>query len=144
MDTLPIELVTIIATSDFELFITLLRVNTIGQRLCDWYPQMYAREKFIKTIVDKTYGDVRTYLNDRLHSFNDLPAVHYNDDKYNAWYKYGLLHRDNDLPAVISHNVREWRVNGKLHRDNNRPAFKDIGGTKCWYLHGRYQRATIL
>ena len=45
MDTLPIELVTIIAVNSFDLFTTLLRVSTIGNRLCEQYPQMYAKKK---------------------------------------------------------------------------------------------------
>jgi hypothetical protein len=75
MDTIPVELLTIIATDSFELFITLLQVPTIGQRLCEWYPQITAREKFIT--IDTDSERTRTFLAGRLHSFNDQPAVKY-------------------------------------------------------------------
>ena len=159
MDTLPIELVTIIAVDTFELFTTLLRVNTIGQRLCAEYPQLIAKGKFMMTITD-TDSNIFTYLNKKLHSFGDQPAVinvtnytvRYNNfhnnthrvfaiytkeirQKYNAWYRYGKLHRDNDLPAIIHTNgSKEWYQNGLSHR-NNLPAVEYASGEKEWYKH---------
>ena len=84
------------------------------------------REKVIK----KTKDDIRTgYLDDDgnfiLHSFGDDPAMIYdNGTKY--WYKDGLVHRDNNLPAVIrsnrynsyyKNNKHYWFINNKEYHD---------------------------
>ena len=48
----------------------------------------------------------------------------------------GQLHRDNDLPAVITLNgYHAWWQNGKCHRDNDLPAVIDINGYCVWYQH---------
>ena len=134
MDTLPIELVTIIATDTFELFTTLLRVNTIGQRLCAEYPQLVAKEKFICEV--KEFGYKHTYLNNQLHSFNDQPAIVYTN--HQKWYRYGELHRGNDLPAIIYKNGRKcWFWNGQRHRGGNLPAVEDKHA-KEWHIHGKF------
>ena len=50
------------------------------------------------------------------------------------WYKNGELHRDNDLPAVItSSGWHKWYQNDVLHRDNNLPAAIRPNGFKEWY-----------
>ena len=41
------------------------------------------------------------------------------------WYKDGVLHRDNDLPAIeFANGNKEWYQNGNLHRDNDLPAIE--------------------
>lgn len=74
------------------------------------------------------------------------------------WYKNGVLHRDNDLPAVIyKENIREWYINGQRHREKkpaviafglkvwiqndvfhrlDGPAVEAYGGRKKWFIHG--------
>ena len=133
MDTLPIELVTIIAVDSFELFTTLLRVATIGNRLCEQYPQQIAKEKFI-SYLDASHIKF-IFLNGRLHSFNEQPAV----VKANGtikWYRYGNLHRENDLPAAIYSYYKEWYWRGQLHRENDLPAVEYSFTGKEWYQHG--------
>ena len=162
MDTLPIELVTIIAVDTFELFTTLLHVPTIGQRLCAEYPQLIAREKFIRVVVDN-FEHKYTYLNNKLHSFNDQPAIVGNaglswykydllhrgndlpafigKDSYNSWYLNGMRHRENDLPAIVhKNNDKEWYQNGKRHRDNDQPAIIKCDNDKVWYCDGKRYR----
>lgn len=47
---------------------------------------------------------------------------------YEIWYKEKIVHRDNDLPAVVQYNlyeeilVEKWIQNNKLHRDEDKPA----------------------
>ena len=136
MDTLPIELLTVIATDTFELFTILLRVHTIGNRLCEEYPQRVVREKFISVDINE-YGTTRTYLNDKLHSFNDQPAiVCASGDKH--WYWYGQRHRK-DLPACVSANgYKSWYWYGQRHRSYNLPAVVFVDGRKEWYIHGEF------
>lgn len=57
------------------------------------------------------------------------------------WYKNGLLHRDNDLPAVIwSDGTQEWFIHGKRHRDNNLPALVKNENHMEWWLNGNCHR----
>ena len=58
-----------------------------------------------------------------------------NGTKY--WFKNGLLHRDNDLPAIVYTNgTKEWYKNDKPHRDNDQPAIIRANGTKYWFKNG--------
>jgi len=79
-------------------------------------------------------------LNDKYkrHSFNDKPAVEYNDGiKY--WYKEDKLHRL-DGPAIeYDHGSEEWYKEGERHRLDG-PACKYIDGTKFWYKEGKCHR----
>jgi hypothetical protein len=47
-----------------------------------------------------------------------------------------LIHRENDLPAIIKGKHMEWRINGVSHRENNMPATIYKDGTKEYYLNG--------
>jgi ribosomal protein L25 (general stress protein Ctc) len=54
------------------------------------------------------------------------------------WYKNGLIHRDNDLPAVIySNGAKYWYQNSLWHRDNDLPAVVYPNGLKHWYQNGK-------
>ena len=57
------------------------------------------------------------------------------------WYNcYGLLHRDNDKPAVIwNDGTKYWYQNDKRHRDNDKPAYINKNGDKYWYNKGKYR-----
>jgi len=51
--------------------------------------------------------------------------------------KDGQLHRDNDMPAVITKSGgKYWYINGEQHRDNDLPAVIFADGTKYWYKNG--------
>ena len=52
------------------------------------------------------------------------------------YYKNGVLHRDGDLPAVISArgDLEYWK-NGRRHRDNG-PAIIRKNGVCSWYKNG--------
>jgi len=67
---------------------------------------------------------------DELHSFNDNPAVDFNNgDKW--WYKEGKLHRL-DGPAIeFSDGEKWWYKDGKLHRLDG-PAIEWLNGLRCW------------
>ena len=52
------------------------------------------------------------------------------------YYKYGVLHRDGDLPAVITvRGHKEYWKNGKRHRDHG-PAIIRTNGVCSWYKNG--------
>ena len=52
------------------------------------------------------------------------------------YYKNGVLHRDGDLPAVISaRGDLEYYKNGRRHRENG-PAVIRKNGVCSWYKNG--------
>lgn len=73
-----------------------------------WYSKEVAHKAGQKRLI-KMSENVTKYLIEtrneagELHSFFDEPAVRIGND-YMAWYKNGLLHRD-DLPAIIASSV---------------------------------------
>jgi len=71
--------------------------------------------------------------------------------EFEKWYKDGKLHRDGDLPAIISYNSKIiikkcWYKDGKLHRDGNLPALIKYNSRgkwieeECWYKNGKLHR----
>ena len=58
------------------------------------------------------------------------------------WNKNGLLHRNDDKPAVIDvDGTLQWRQNGQLHRDGDKPAFIGSNWTLDWCQNGNRHRA---
>ena len=55
-----------------------------------------------------------TFYNGILHSYNDKPAIIWND-KLNTkeWYNFGLRHRSNNNPAYENKILKEWWYNDK-------------------------------
>ncbi len=52
-----------------------------------------------------------TYLDGKLHSFNDMPAISYIcGAKY--WYKNGVLHRDNGPAIILYSGYAAWFIDG--------------------------------
>jgi hypothetical protein len=157
---LPIELLTIIATDNFETFKAAIRAPGIGPMLCCEYSQNIAKSKFIEIIVvdniNKTYHCVNGiihniygpavvrenakewHINGELHRI-DGPAVKYDDgDEY--WYVRGKLHRENDKPSIIlSDGSKFWHRYGKLHRDVGPAIIREDGG-KEWFIDGARHR----
>jgi hypothetical protein len=78
-------------------------------------------------------------LHHKPHSIDDLPIINYDGDQY--WYKEGKLHRDGDLPAVISENGDQiWCKEGKRHRDCDLPAVINGDRDRFWYKEGEKHR----
>ena len=79
-----------------------------------------------------------TFLYRRLHSFDGAPII---KNGVSKWYKNGVYHRDNDLPAMICHSKQTfyWYINGILHRENDLPAIESLHFSK-WYKHGILHR----
>jgi len=81
------------------------------------------------------YDDRICILNDEseLHSFNDKPAIVW-DDGSKWWYKKGELHRENK-PAIESVGARWWYKEGGLHRIDGPAVF--CSGADYWYYEGK-------
>ena len=98
-----------------------------------WFAN-YLEKKYCVTIRDQT--TIATYLFGKLHSKCDNCAL--NNGQQMKWYKCGLLHRDNDKPAVINeHGSISWYQRGLAHRDGDKPAhINKYTYVQVWYQHG--------
>lgn len=58
------------------------------------------------------------------------------------WYKNGSIHRDGDLPAVITADgsMVFYCNDGICHRDGDLPAMEQFDVCKVWYVHGKIHR----
>lgn len=78
--------------------------------------------------------------NGKLHRDNDLPALITHSQRRGdtlAWYQDGELHRENDQPALIMPRyAQEYFWRGKLHRPSGGPAIEYDDGRRFWYWNG--------
>ena len=78
--------------------------------------------------------------NNKLDSYNDLPAIIFADGT-KLWHKNGELHRDGDKPTAIwADGTKLWYKNGLRHRDGDMPAVILADGAKVWYKNGLRHR----
>lgn len=77
-----------------------------------------------------------TYSPDVIHRDNDLPAL-IRTDGSQYWLQHGRYHREGDLPAVIwANGDQEWRINGRLHREGNKPTtINSDGSIQEYWVH---------
>lgn len=76
----------------------------------------------------------------KLHRDNDLPAV-ISENGTQMWFQNGKRHRDEDKPAVIYlDGAQLWFANGLAHRCDDKPACEYLKGEKRWFLHGKEHR----
>jgi hypothetical protein len=69
----------------------------------------------------------------------------YVSDTCVEWRENGQLHRDGDLPAVITVDKSVFYYQrGRLHRIVDKPAAITANGDKYWCLNGRLHRDPIL
>jgi hypothetical protein len=113
------------------------------------------------------YPYVKCMFANMVHSINDHPAIILfnknhsaticidyikytaSDIRSRSWYKYGKMHRDDDLPAYTNQFFTKWYQYGNIHRDNDRPAIIRISPkNNCnsviyiyyWFQHGEKHR----
>jgi hypothetical protein len=87
-------------------------------------------------LVESANGDRAWYAFGQLHREGDLPAVeNANGDQY--WYKNGVVHRELNLPAVVRPGFfRSWHYHGLLHREHDLPAVEFATGEREWWYNG--------
>ena len=104
-----------------------------------WFYLNKIRLKLLETYKIE-YEDQIWSKNGEIHRDNDLPAV-VTRSGILCWYKNGKVHRDNDLPAVkYPSGTQMWYQNGRFHRDNDLPASIYDNGDQCWYKNGKCHR----
>lgn len=129
MDQLPIELCFEIARHDSDTF-------NILARAYPKYGRLTLAPNFINIFKTKIGGN--TCLFGKLHSFDDKPT---RGGSCKYWYKYGIIHRSNGLPAIIIRDVeKRWVINGKHHREHDLPAWEHANGALEWFLNGLCHR----
>lgn len=96
-----------------------------------------AQENDKVEIIKPPYGDQFHYNKyGQLHNENDMPAVIYGIGSL-RWYKNGLWHRDGDKPAAIDYDGScYWFQNNLLHRIGG-PAIILYTGAKWYYVNGK-------
>jgi hypothetical protein len=95
----------------------------------------------LEEIKNKPIDDKQSYNSVQVQS-NRFKGI-FCEKRYGSeiWYKDGVRHRDDDLPAIIQSNgTKKWYKNGKQHRDNDLPAVIEKNGTKRWYKDGKQHR----
>jgi hypothetical protein len=108
------------------------------------YQILGVHEDVVGPVTDKITKIQKWYKDKKLHNVDGAPAVvHPNGRK--EWYKSGLRHRGNDLPAVEdpAAGVQEWWVSGKRHRDEAKdsPAYiNNSNGVHMWFVNGFLHR----
>lgn len=79
-----------------------------------------------------------------LHSMNDEPSLTIASWSGKVveqkWYRFGLLHRDNDKPATIDSNVKVWMMYGVCTRGGDRPAVVFEDGEEQYIVNGQMHR----
>ena len=86
------------------------------------------------------HGKEKWVKNGKIHRDNDLPAI-ISANGTRIWYKDGEQHRDNDLPAVINPDGSQaWFKDGKRHRDNDLPAVIHADGSEEWWKNNKVHR----
>jgi hypothetical protein len=120
-------------------------VNHISSRLYrEHLENLYWTCRSMHAELDKSgeYIYKKLCLHHKPHSIDDLPVK---NNCYccqaQCWYKEGRIHRDGDLPAVISNNGDQlWYKEGKRHRDSDLPAVIYAAGDQLWYNEGKLHR----
>jgi hypothetical protein len=129
---LPNELIITVAATDSDVWRQLRHLCQLHHTLLPW--SAYVRT-FTVVYVDRT--GYEWTLDDKLHREDGPARV---TAARREWYRYGQLHRDHDLPAVVaSDGGREWWVRDQCHRSGGRPAATGSGSSR-WLAGGVWHR----
>ncbi len=84
------------------------------------------------SVVTLGDGTVEYYLNGVLHRENDRPAIEYANGDLEWWYN-GERHRAYDRPAVVYTNgLHKWYIAGEMKRRGDGPVAIDAYGKKTY------------
>ena len=61
-----------------------------------------------------------------------------------SWLQDPISNRGNIQFTELPNGTKEWRKNGLLHRENDKPAIKKANGDKKWYKNGQLHRKMVL
>ena len=114
MNELPLDIryyiATLVAQISYKTYIRLLLIDARFRTFIWKNPKQVSLSFKIMTYED---GMSTTTLFDRLHSFDDEPAIIYANGT-RVWCDNNEYHRDNDKPAIIYANgTQEWWINNE-------------------------------
>ena len=122
--------------SKYAIFRQLTRATSRVKISWDGWDSLIEQGYYV--VIDRNH--IEWFLNGKLNSFLDLPALEYFEGT-KFWYRNGLRHRGSDLPAIESTlGIKTWYNNGEIHRDNDLPATVWWGGGKYWFKNGKQHR----
>ena len=131
MDTLPIELLHVIASFDQGAYRALLAIPFFARSLNPSIRTDYKISFGYSVRITKNFTE--WYRNGEHHR-EDGPAIE-DADGTKAWYRNGKYHREDGPAMEYSNGDKRWYRNGKRHREDG-PAIEDADGTKYWYRDG--------
>ncbi len=89
----------------------------------------------LKPIVQSTQSDLTVNTNYEIDCEFVLTV---RSDGSKIYFKNNLLHRANDLPAIVLGNGdQQWWFEGKLHRVDDKPTVVYANGHQEWYIKGK-------
>ena len=121
------------------------KIKKTLEKLLKKYKKKYPKSPYRIIIEEPLYKSYICSVDDsnNFHSYYGAPAVVWLDLGV-EWYKHGKLHRENDLPADISKDMKIWYKEGKKHRENDKPAYIQTGKIgkprKEWWYKGKRHR----
>ncbi len=136
--TLPIEILCEISLkTPAAYFILVQTCKAIAQ------PIDFAMKHFVVR-VEQPWASLTTMYklpNGELHVGINESIPSGEADWIKIWHYRNQFHRDNDLPASITHGgTLEWYYHGILHRGGDKPAYITSYGFKRWYHYGIQHR----
>lgn len=98
---------------------------------------MYTQVENIQRLIIKENEEIPTTGNVQIVIVNED-----NIEQEVRFYSDGLLHREDDLPAVYNlvNGTTEWFINGQRHRKNNLPAILHSIGLFEFWENGKRHR----
>ena len=84
-----------------------------------------------------TFNSESQLTNYKGKPFTGIEKDHFSRET--AYYKNGILHREDGPALVECDGSLEWYQHGQLHRVNG-PAVEDVDGTKEWWQYGQLHR----
>ena len=135
---LPLDIKYKIASFDVDAWIKLSYIDDEFKKFSFKEGRKLFIDLFTIIKINKHWVEWRIF--DKLHGFNDQPAIIWQDGRQ-EWYQNGNRHRNNDQPAIIcTDGQQEWYQNGNRHRDNDRPAVVCANGDKYWLQNDQSHR----
>ena len=134
METLPYEIILMIAKCDLDVVKGLIRTSKGLRDLMKRFRKELL-ENFTEVIVLKNY--VKYKVRGKLHR-EDGPAIEHTDGS-KEWYRFWKFHRIDGPAREVANGNKEWWIFGELHREDG-PAVEYVDGYKAWWIFGERHR----
>ena len=110
MDTLPVEIIALIALNDIESYRNCLSLPVFARYTLNLPKEILKEYRSSFIVIKITNLCKKYYLNGKLHR-EDGPAVEYTN-RYKFYYLNGELHRENGPAIEYANGDKEYWING--------------------------------